>query len=168
MSGPDEFWTHTLALYRRTGVAAACIDLQDRRGADVNLLLYAMWRAVRGDGALDGDDFARLDLAVGPWRTTVVERLRAARNAIKSGFDGVAAAEAETLRKAILGQEIEGERIAHGILSAVSIAPKPARAADAAAASLAAYAAHLEFRPDAQDRADFQTLILAAIPAAPA
>lgn len=164
MSG--EFWSHTLALYRRPGVAAACIGLQDRRGADVNLLLYAMWRAVRGDGALDGAAFARLDLAVGPWRTTVVERLRAARHAIESGFEGVVAAEAEALRKAILGHEIEGERVAHGLLSAVSIVPRQiASAADATASSLAAYAAFLEFHPTAQDEADFRTLIQAALPA---
>jgi len=37
------FWRFSLDAYGRPGVAAACLDLQDRHGCDVNLILYALW-----------------------------------------------------------------------------------------------------------------------------
>ena len=162
------FWDHTLGVYRKPGVGPACIALQDRRGADVNILLFALWHAAQGHGALNDQALADLDAAVTPWRTQVVERLRAARNAIRHGIPR-APAEAEALRKAILAQEIEGERIAHEILGAVDIAPvaSTARAADAAA-SLLAYARRLGFTTDAHDRADLRALLLGAFPDAAA
>jgi uncharacterized protein (TIGR02444 family) len=165
VSGAAAFWDHTLAVYRKTGVGAACIGLQDRRGADVNILLFALWRTVSGNAPLDATALAVADQAVAPWRGAVVERLRAARNAIKDGIARAPTAEAEALRKAIIGQEIEGERIAQSILAAAPIdcAPSTGGATDAAA-SLLAYARFLGFAPDAQDRADFRTLLTAAFP----
>ena len=44
------FWDFSLALYRKPGVAAACLRLQDGPGLDVNLLLYACWTAANGAG----------------------------------------------------------------------------------------------------------------------
>lgn len=159
------FWDHTLAVYRKPGVGPACIALQDRRGADVNLLLFALWRAAGGQGSLDRAALAALDAAVAPWRRQVVERLRAARNAIKAGIAGAPGAEAEALRKAILAQEIEGERVAHTMLAAVPLASAPFAGAVAdAGSSLLAYAAMLGFTPNDQDRADLRVLLAAACP----
>ena len=43
-----DFWRTSLELYAREGVSRALIALQDRRGADVNLLLYCCWTARSG------------------------------------------------------------------------------------------------------------------------
>ena len=37
------FWRFSLQLYRLPGVAEACIELQEKCGADVNLLLFLLW-----------------------------------------------------------------------------------------------------------------------------
>ena len=51
---PDcAFWDFSLEAYARPGVAPACLDLQERHGADVNLLLFACWLSASGRGALD-------------------------------------------------------------------------------------------------------------------
>ena len=49
MSATDvPFWSFSTEFYGRTGVAPACLVLQDRFGCDVNLLLFALWAARRG------------------------------------------------------------------------------------------------------------------------
>lgn len=81
---PDgSFWAFSLALYRRPGVAEACLALQDRFGADVTLLLLGFWRARRGfpgwaDGELD-----RIAVAVAPVNA-VLQPFRQARRALKA------------------------------------------------------------------------------------
>ena len=42
------FWRFSLELYARDGVPAACLALQDREGADVNLVLLALWLGESG------------------------------------------------------------------------------------------------------------------------
>ena len=42
-SPAGNFWNFSLAVYARPGVEAACLDLQDRFGADVNVALYCLW-----------------------------------------------------------------------------------------------------------------------------
>lgn len=43
MSAAGAFWSFSLRIYGATGVEPACLDLQDRFGADVNLALYCLW-----------------------------------------------------------------------------------------------------------------------------
>ena len=43
MSPAESFWSFSLTVYGRPGVEAACLELQDRFGADVNLALYCLW-----------------------------------------------------------------------------------------------------------------------------
>jgi len=51
----NPFWDFSLAVYRRPGVAAACLRLQDEAGVDVNLLLYFCWLAtVRASARTSG------------------------------------------------------------------------------------------------------------------
>ena len=43
MSPAGTFWSFSLRIYGAPGVESACLDLQDRFGADVNLVLYCLW-----------------------------------------------------------------------------------------------------------------------------
>ncbi|HET6519133.1 MAG TPA: TIGR02444 family protein, partial [Geminicoccaceae bacterium] len=78
------FWTWSVEVYGRDGVAAACLELQDRHGLDVNLLLLACWLAAAHGRALDGATLARARAASGRWQAEVVRPLRAARRALKA------------------------------------------------------------------------------------
>ena len=42
------FWDFSLAFYAMPGVADACLQLQDGCGADVNVLLFLLYRARDG------------------------------------------------------------------------------------------------------------------------
>lgn len=126
----EEFWRFSLAFYARPGVSPACLALQDRHGRDVNLVLYAGWVGLSGRGRLTQDDLARAEAVAAPWRGAVIEKLRAARRAIKEA--GEAVAELYAAAKAL---ELEAERVAHRRLAALAPSPAPlpasARAADA-------------------------------------
>lgn len=40
---PDNLWRYACDIYDDPAMAAACLDAQDRHGADVNLILLALW-----------------------------------------------------------------------------------------------------------------------------
>ncbi len=108
----SEFWDFTMAHYGRDGLAPAVIALQDRLGADVNMLLLCCWAGSTGRGALSADDIDRALGATRPWQVEVVERLRAARRHLKPPPAAAPRAPAEALRRRILDCEIDGEHVA--------------------------------------------------------
>lgn len=97
-------WRFSLRVYRRPGVAAACLLLQDRHGIDVNLMLYAAYVAVSGRGAVDARALAAGERAVRDWGRTVILPLRRLRDQLKG--IGVAA----PTRRRILAAELEAEK----------------------------------------------------------
>ncbi len=162
------FWTFTLDVYGRDGVQSSVIHLQDARGADVNLLLYAMWTAGLGLPAFDVARAAELAAMADPWRAAAIEPLRAVRTALKAGVAHVPSDEADGLRRQVLKLEIEGERIEQATLEQATpqAAGREQGAADPAvvATNLAAVMA-LNPAPLAErDREALHLLIVAACP----
>jgi len=98
----NPLWCYSLAVYRGP-VARLCLNLQDRCGADVNLLLYAAWLADRGH-RLTAQHLAIQERAVAPWRERVLKPLRALRRALDDY------APAASLRAELLRLELEAER----------------------------------------------------------
>ena len=114
----NPFWDFSLSVYARSGVPAACLDLQDRRGLDVNVLLFAAWAGLGCGVRLSAEELARADSAIAPWRAEVVRPLRAVRRRVK----GEDAALYEQLKAA----ELAAERIQQDRLFAVSgLTPVP-------------------------------------------
>lgn len=111
MSG-NPFWDFSLRVYGRAGVPAVCLDLQDRRGADVNVLLFAGWAGAACGVRLDAAELARLDTAVTPWREEIVRPLRAVRRRVKGEDDGLYAR--------LKAAELEAERLQQDRLHALS------------------------------------------------
>ena len=64
-------WDYAVDLYARPGVREACLALQDRAGADVNLLLLACWLGATGR-RLDPAALARLQTDALAWQEAVV------------------------------------------------------------------------------------------------
>ena len=62
-AGATPFWRFSLAFYGQPGVPALLLPLQDRSGADVNLVLFGLWRAAQRH-ALSPQEFAALDETV--------------------------------------------------------------------------------------------------------
>ena len=64
------------------GVQQACLALQERCGADVNLLLFCGWTG-RGGRALDESVLRSAVDRVGRWQSEVIAPLRLARRGLK-------------------------------------------------------------------------------------
>ncbi len=108
----NPFWAFSLAVYARPGVPPACLALQDRRGIDVNLLLFAAWAGMGCGVALTAERLAAADSAVAGWRREVVQPLRAIRRRAKG--------EDEALYRRMKAAELEAERVQQDRLFAVS------------------------------------------------
>jgi uncharacterized protein (TIGR02444 family) len=78
----SDFWRFSLDFYARPGVAPACLALQDRHGADVNLVLLALWLGLQGH-RLDVAAGARLARLARRWQSPLVAPLRRVRRALK-------------------------------------------------------------------------------------
>lgn len=145
-AGQAGFWAFSLSLYDRPGAARACLELQDRCGADVNLLLLGFWRARRGYPGWAVAELERIEAAVVPVNA-VLRPLRDARRALKDLREIEPTADA--LYAEIKALELKLEQVAQAWLAAVSrVSPAqrnakrpPARddEIEAAATHLAAY-----------------------------
>ncbi len=154
---PGAFWAFSMALYGQPGVSAACIALQDEHGADVDMVLFALWCATSGH-ALTSAEVAAVDDAVAGWRESVLQPLRAARRALKPPPAQSDAATAEALRRQLLTAELEAERLQQQIMEAYAPSPGTADPERAAQDNLARVAHVCAFLPDP---AQFGVLLLA-------
>ena len=102
----DDFWRFSLALYARPGVAPALIELQDRDGRDVNLILVALWFGLVGGKRLGAASLAALDRGTAPIRLGLVAPLRHLRRVVKDG----AGDEARAVRRGLARLELDAER----------------------------------------------------------
>jgi uncharacterized protein (TIGR02444 family) len=106
----ERFWDFSLRIYGQPDVVRSCIELQDRHGCDVNLLLFCCWSALT-IGSIPDDV---LDEAVSYsqcWRTEVVGPLRGARSWMKAKPWITATGDHAALRERIKSVELEAERL---------------------------------------------------------
>ncbi|MZR31981.1 TIGR02444 family protein [Sneathiella litorea] len=80
---PSQLWDYAVKLYNNRDVAAACIRLQDRRGVDVNMLLFCLWAAASGRGHLSPEELEAGIEAGARWQAEVVVPLRHVRRHLK-------------------------------------------------------------------------------------
>jgi len=105
---PNAFWNYSLKLYAVAAVADACLSLQERAGADVNLLLFCCWRGSLGHAL--GKPFLRKTMAaVADWQRQVVVPLRQARRFVKAGIPSMPLKPREQLRRNIGSVELDAE-----------------------------------------------------------
>ncbi len=132
----EAFWAFSLAVYERAGVSAACIALQDAYGADVDVLLYALWCASRGH-CLDEAALRAVDAEIAAWRETVVRPIREVRRALKPPpppFDTAAVA---AVRRELLQAELHAERLQQAAMEALGAPSGTADPTEAAQHNLA-------------------------------
>lgn len=80
---PDHpLWTFSIDLYQRHGVAEACLALQDRCGADVNLLLTVTWLASQ-QRLVNRQLLVELERLSIDWRRYCLQPLREVRRHLK-------------------------------------------------------------------------------------
>ena len=119
----EEFWTFSLDLYARPGVADACLRLQDSYALDVNMLLLCCWLGRRGY-RLGAAELAAAEARAAPLRAQVLVPLRAVRRALKTMPLAGGAALYARVKAVELAAEREEQRL---IVAPWSGSPRPAR-----------------------------------------
>ncbi|MBI3706192.1 MAG: TIGR02444 family protein [Proteobacteria bacterium] len=158
----SRFWDFTLSVYKKDGVAMACIALQDRRRLDVNLLLLCLFAGANGR-ALREDELAGIDAAIAPWRQHVIHPLRGVRRWLKE--QTLLPKElADAVRRGVLGQEIESEGVQQRLMEARLAIPAGAPDPHVAGANLARYFAVAGVAADDADGDALATLLSQAFP----
>ena len=141
------FWRFSLSLYAQPGVADACMVLQDKHGADINVLFFLLYLASRRR-CVDRADVSRIDGHTKLWREQVVQPLRMVRRALKNGVAPVPTPASTALRNEIKRDELHAERLQQETLeqdfpldnTGTGAAPE-APVTTVAAGNLSAYAA---------------------------
>ena len=170
MDFPDHpFWDFSIEVYRKEGVAPACLALQERHEIDVNFLLFCCWLGRAGYGAQGDGRVARMHDSAAPWHQDVVRGLRTVRKRLKQGFAGTPDDLRLALRKSLAALEIEAEHVEQLSLAATlaDLAPgeaKPDEGAADASANLAAYFAVRGITPGEDDRNALAIVLAAAFP----
>lgn len=152
------FWRFSIKFYQVPGVAPSCIELQDQAGVDVNVLFFLLWLATQ-NRALDKEQVAEIERAIGPWREMAVVPIRNVRRALKSPPKALAADAAEGFRTRIKAIELEAEKLQQEALFQMAeqtpLGTPAASPVEAAKASVSAYQTVLKPFPAAPLEAIF-------------
>ena len=160
----NPFWTFSLDVYARPGVAQECLALQGRYGIDVNALLFCAWAGAVQRALLNERQAAGIVARVEAWQQRTVLPLRTVRQALK---EMVAVGEAVTaLRQDVAAAELKAEQIEQAILFADAAAlldgAGAARAEEAVPANLICFLRHHQAEAVAPARLAVAALALAA------
>ena len=163
------FWDFSLRVYGSDGVPAACIALQERRGIDVNVLLFSAWIGESGRGVLAESDLEAALAATTAWNRDIVCALRVVRNRLKGGMPPIPTERSDVLRKMILEIEVKSEHVEQITLAAVVTRPADSalsaeQRGDDALANVVAYFRRYGFTPDAEDARQVSIVLDPAFP----
>lgn len=168
---PHPFWNFSLEAYAGEGVSRACIELQDRHGVDVNVLLFCCWIGASGRGRLQAEELRKLTGRIANWQRDIVVPLRSVRRRLAAGENLPIAPDdaAAALRRRIADAEIEAEHVEQLMLAENYAAPgnrdRPAKERLAAAlANLGLYSAQLGIKVERRDRSAVATILFACFP----
>jgi uncharacterized protein (TIGR02444 family) len=129
----NELWRFACAFYAGSGVAPACLALQDQLGVDVNILLFAIFARTQHGIMLDERDLAAIDALVRDWRGEIVQPLRRIRTRLKTGPAPAPSPATDHLRNRIKAAELEAEQTELALLFGWldQLGPKPGIPAEA-------------------------------------
>jgi len=168
---PHPFWNFSLELYGGEGVAEACLDLQERRGCDVNILLFCCWLGASGRPTLTADRLRTILSASAAWQAEVVKPLREIRRRLKDGnWPGALPDTVDAVRRRAADAELAAEHAEQLALAGLHAPPadrdRPLeKRLRAAVGNLGVYAVCLGVVPDDKDRKAVAALMRATFPA---
>jgi uncharacterized protein (TIGR02444 family) len=165
----EDFWTFSLDFYGKQNVAKACLSLQDRRDADVNLLLLSAYLASKGH-VLDDTHLSIADGMTAGWRAAVLQQLRQVRRRLPKFAEEVPEDDRKNVKEKILEAELAAEQVAHRLIfKRLDDAPMPTEGGtvkDRAEKNLKLYLRRLLSQsgpatPDERDLSDINAIVAA-------
>lgn len=168
---PHPFWNFSLEIYSAEGVAEACLDLQERRGCDVNILLFCCWLAASGRPTLTAERLRTILAVSDVWQAEIVRPLRQVRRLLKDRpWSATLPETVDAARRRVADAELAAEHAEQMKLASLYNPPadrdRPLeKRLRAAVGNLGVYAMCLDVVPDAQDRAAVVALMRATFPA---
>lgn len=120
MTTEAELWRFSLQVYSAPGVQGECLELQDRHGADVNLVLFCAYLGAVRSVLMTPQDLAASQAVVSAWHEDIVKRARMLRRALKdqrTAGGTELAEEIETLRNSVKRAELDSERLEQKLLA---------------------------------------------------
>lgn len=170
MAFPESpFWEFSIRVYAEPGVAEACLALQERHDADINVILFCLWSAASGEESLTRTRLGELLDHVASWREEVIVPLRNLRQKLKEGMPDIPPDNSEIVRNTIKRAELDAEH-AEQLLLASFLPPSGDRdvgieaAAMNAAENLGQYLSLLKVTSSAQEQEWAARLLAAAFP----
>jgi uncharacterized protein (TIGR02444 family) len=142
-------WDWAVAVYARAGVQEALLDLQDRFGQCVPLLLTAAWAAAAGR-AFDEESLEAAADVARAYDGTLIGPLRAIRRTLKAPVPDLDDPARLALREQVKALELDAERRLIGALEALAPAPNGAGVRPVADALVAAARAWTRVVPRAE------------------
>jgi uncharacterized protein (TIGR02444 family) len=167
---PHPFWNFSLEIYAGEGVAEACLDLQDRRGCDVNILLFCCWLGASGRPTLTAERLRTILQASDTWQARIVRPLREVRRQLKDQPWTAALPETvDAVRRRVADAELAAEHAEQLKLASLHAPPadrdRPVeKRLRAAVGNLGVYAVCLGVVPDQKDRLAVATLMRGTFP----
>jgi uncharacterized protein (TIGR02444 family) len=168
---PHPFWNFSLEIYAAEGVAEACLDLQERRGCDVNILLFCCWLGSSGRPTLTADRLRRILKVSDVWQAEIVQPLRRVRRVLKDRpWNETLPETVDAARRRVADAELAAEHAEQIKLASLYSPPadrdRPAeKRLRAAVGNLGIYAVCLGVVPNANDRRSVAALMRASFPA---
>lgn len=113
----NPLWDFVSWAYKREGVEKACLALQNRLNADVNIVLFCIWLSHRGAGTVNLAKYLGTALKISrDWQRNIVEPVRTARQNLKDAleigtFAGAEHQAAEAVREQIKQSELDLEHL---------------------------------------------------------
>lgn len=111
----NPLWDFVTWAYKREGVEKACLALQNRLNADVNIVLFCIWLSFRGAGTANLAKYLGSALKISrDWQRNLVEPVRLSRQNLKDLLETGLFAEgdkaaADALRERIKQCEVDLE-----------------------------------------------------------
>jgi uncharacterized protein (TIGR02444 family) len=170
---PHPFWNFSLEVYAGDGVAEACLDLQDRRGCDVNVLLFCCWLGASGRPTLTAERLRAILAVSDVWQAEIVRPLRQVRRLLKDKPWLEALPETvDAARRRVSEAELAAEHAEQLKLASLYAPPadrdRPVeKRLRSAVGNLGVYAVCLGVAPDATDRHSVAALMAACFPSLP-
>jgi uncharacterized protein (TIGR02444 family) len=122
MTTAHHAWDWAVAAYAHAGVEEALLDLQDRFGQCVPLLLSAAWAAAEGR-AFDAESLEAAADAARVYEGTIIGPLRAIRRTLKAPVPDLDDPARLAIREQVKALELDAERRLIGGLEALAPAP---------------------------------------------